>query len=52
MLTIDQFDDDGSLYIFAYDDGVEWGIGTAQEARENAPYSNAPIKTLRFRKVA
>lgn len=44
--------DANALFEYLYDDGVAWGVGTATEAERDAPYSNADVATLRFRRLA
>lgn len=52
MLTIEQLQDDGSLYEYFYHDGVAWGIGTAAEARDAVEYCGETADMLRYKKVA
>jgi hypothetical protein len=52
--TVDQLDqhDPDALFEYLYDDGVAWGVGTADEARAQAAFANAPVDTLRYRRIA
>ena len=52
MLTIEQLQDDGSLYEYFYSDGVSWGVGDAQEAREAVEYCGEDASGLRYKKIA
>lgn len=51
-LTIDQLKSDGSLYEYLYHDGVAWGIGTAEEAREAVTYCGEPADQIRYAQVS
>jgi hypothetical protein len=52
MLTIDQLQNDGSLYEYFYSDGVAWGVGEASEARDAVEYCGESADMLRFKKIA